>query len=245
MFLFSGVGISSHVWAEEEIIVSAASSLTSVMKAVQKSFEASDANVKLICNFASSGSLLQQIKLGAPVDIYLSASDHFMDRAEKDGLIIKETRTQFAANRLVLIVPAVSPYNELQPDDLKKTAFKRIAIGNPKIVPAGLYAKNALVHAGIREALKDKFIFGNSVRQVLDYTMRGEVDAGFVYATDAIAAGDKVKTVMTIENTGPVNYPVAVTSASGHKAIALKFTRFVKSKKGASVLAAFGFNTLD
>lgn len=117
----------------------------------------------------------------------------------------------------------------------------RVGIGNPDSVPAGRYAKAALTKAGLWESLAPKYIMAESVRQVLDYLARGEVDAGFVYATDAKKGGDKVAVTAIIELDKPVTYPVAVTSGTKNKKGAQAFVDFLKSAEAQKILAARGF----
>lgn len=232
------------VEANEELIISAASSLTGVMKKIEDAFEKESPSNSIVTNFASSGALLQQIKMGAPVDVYLSASTEFMDRAQKERLIIKETRTDFATGRLVLIVPSDSTLSISDINDVLNRKIRKLAIGNTGTVPAGRYVKTALMHSGLWGKIQDKLIISNSVRQVLDYTGRGEVDAGFVYAADTRSTS-KVKTILEINNTGKITYPAAVVSGSKHRRSGIRFIEFLKSDEAHGILAASGFNRVN
>jgi hypothetical protein len=118
---------------------------------------------------------------GAPVDVFASADQVTMDRA--GAFIDPATRADFAGNALVLIMPSDSALALTSPEDLKGEEFKLVAIGNPDSVPVGRYAKGALEAAGLYEPLTPKFVLAETVRQALDYVARGEVQAGFVYAT--------------------------------------------------------------
>jgi molybdate transport system substrate-binding protein len=230
--------------AEEDLIVSAAASLTNAFGEIGKKFEIGNPGVKVISNFAASGPLLQQIEQGAPVDVFASADQTTMDQAQEKNLVLPWTRKDFASNSLVLIVPmeAKNPIKTLE--DLKMKAAARISLGNPETVPAGRYAKEVLMNNGLWEGLLPKFIFGNSVRQVLDYVSRGEVDAGFVFTTDAIQMKDKVRIVLTAEKHKPILYPIAVVAVSQRKELARKFIDFVQGKEGQEILSQFGFGKL-
>ena len=116
-----------------------------------------------------------------------------------------------------------------------------MALGNPDTVPAGRYTQEALTNEGLWEKLSPKFIPADSVRQVLDYVSRGEVDAGFVFATDAAVARDKVQVVATLEKHQPILYPVAVVAATQKKDLAQRFIDFVLSKEGQEILSKYGF----
>ena len=139
-------------------------------------------------NFGASGDLLAQIRGGAPADVFAAAAAKDMDVLEAEGRLLPGTRVDFAANEIVLIVPAASTAGVSSFADLAKPAVARIAIVNPKTGPAGRYAEEVFASAGIADAVRPKLVLAENVRQVLDYVARGEVDAGVVYATDAAIA---------------------------------------------------------
>ncbi|WP_027367978.1 molybdate ABC transporter substrate-binding protein [Desulfocurvibacter africanus] len=224
-----------------ELTVSAAASLTDAFNEIKPLFEAAHHGNTLVMNFAASGPLYKQIEQGAPVDVFASANQKWMNEAEKKGFVAAGTRKDFAANALVLAVPADNPAKIRSTADLEKKGVQRIALGTPETVPAGQYAKQALVKAGKWDALAPKFIYGESVRQVLDYLARDEVDAGFVYATDAAKEREKVYVLSEIELEQPVTYPIAVMADSTHKDLALSFLDFLGSDEGRAILSKWGF----
>jgi molybdate transport system substrate-binding protein len=228
-------------YGDQELIVSAAASLTNAFPAIGQLFEKQHPGTKIIYNFAASGPLLHQIAQGAPVDVFASADQKTMNQAVDKGLIVPASRKNFASNTLVLIAPekSVLPLADLK--GLTTAEIKRVALGNPETVPVGRYSREALTQAGLWEALSPKFIYGESVRQVLDYVGRGEVDAGFVFATDAAIAKGKVKTVAVVQGHQPITYPVAVVAASQKKELARGFVDFVMSPPAQEILSKFGF----
>ena len=119
--------------------------------------------------------------------------------------------------------------------------MKRIAIGVPASVPAGRYAKAALERAALWPAIEAKTIGAQTVRQALDYVARGEVDAGFVYATDAAVLAGKVKVAFVVPTEAPVLYPIAPLAAAGNATAARQFVAYVLSPPGQAVLARHGF----
>ena len=125
--------------------------------------------------------------------------------------------------------------------DLAGAGVQRIALGNPDSVPVGRYAKGALEAAGLWPSVQGKTITTQNVRQSLDYVARGEVDAGFVYATDAQAMPDRVRCAFAVPVAGRIAYPLAVTKASAQPAEAKRFTAFVRSAQGQAILAKHGF----
>jgi molybdate transport system substrate-binding protein len=224
-----------------DLTVSAAASLTDAFNELKTVFAKDHPGVNVTFNFAASGALLAQMEKGAPVDVFASADQKTMDQAAEKKLIDTATRANFAQNALVLAVPADNPAKIKDLTTLTTPAAKRIAIGNPDSVPVGRYTKAALTKAGLWDALAAKLIMAESVRQVLDYLARGEVDAGFVYATDAKQGGAKVKTVAEVPVETPVTYPIAVLSGSAQKKDAAAFVAFVASPKGLEILAKYGF----
>lgn len=226
--------------AETELLVSAAASLTESFKEIARAFAAKNPSVKVRCNFAGSGTLLQQISQGAPADVFAAADQATMDRAEKGGLLLPGSRKDFVGNGLVLIIPAkMTMIAKL--DDLKGAQVQRIAMGNPNSVPAGSYAKAALEKQGLWEMLAPKCVMGISVKQALEYVMRGEVEAGFVFASDAAAAKERVRIAAEIPTQSPIVYPVAVVASSAHQPEALAFVRFLQGDEAQEILARSGF----
>lgn len=233
-------GLSLQAGAQD-LTVSAAASLTNAFQAVARAFENARPGTRVILNFAASGPLLAQIRQGAPVDVFASADQDTMDRAEAAGLLAPGTRADFATNTLVLIVPASAAAVPRDLQALGGAAFRRVAAGTPATVPAGRYTLQAVQQAGLAAALKDKWIYGDSVRQVLNYVARGEVDAGFVYRTDALVEQDKVRVAMTVPTASRVTYPIATVAASKKAALAGEFIAFVRAAQGQALLAQHGF----
>jgi molybdate transport system substrate-binding protein len=231
-----------HAANAAELVVSAAASLTNAFTELVKAYEAAHPETNVVLNFAGSGTLLQQIDRGAPVDVFASADEITMNRAQSRHLVVAETRIDFAHNSLVLIGPSDS---QLQIDGLgalRSNQIHLIAISNPDSVPVGRYARAALKAAGLWDVLMPKYINTQHVRQSLDYVARGEVDVGFVYATDAAVMPDKVRVLRRIATTTPITYPIAVVADSRNKTEAERFIEFVRSAQGESILQRAGFD---
>jgi molybdate transport system substrate-binding protein len=226
-----------------DITVSAAASLREAFTEIGKDFEKANAGTRAVFNFGASGQLLQQISRGAPVDVFASADRETMDRAQAQNLIARDTRVNFVANKLVAVVPVNSPLKVSQLSDLSSSDVQRIGLGTPDSVQAGRYAKEALELAGLWTQLEPKYVFGQNVRQVLDYVARGEVDVGFVYLTDAALLKDKVKVATEAKVKRPILYPIAVVKGGGSEAAARKFVAYVTSDAGQKVLQKYGFAT--
>ena len=224
-----------------DLTVSAAASLTNAFQELGPMFEAANPGTKVQLNFGASGALLQQIAKGAPVDVFASADQETMDQAQRQNLIQVAGRRNFALNALVIIIPTGSSQTLKALADLSQPAYKRVAIGLPASVPVGRYTKSVLEQAGLWSAIEPKMIGAQNVRQALDYTARGEVDAAFVYATDAALMPDKVKVAMRVPTSTPVLYPIAPISGSANLDAAQKFITFVQSPAAQAVLGKYGF----
>lgn len=226
----------------QEIIISAAASLTDAFKDIKPAFESLHPGTEVVMNFGSSGACFRQIEQGAPADIFASANPKWMTKAVQAGLVTPDSETIFAHNSLLLAVPAKNPANISSLDDLKTDRVTSIGLGTPKTVPAGKYAKQALEGLGLWSTFESKYIFAANVRQVLDYLRRGEIDCGFIYATDAKKGGDPVRTIQEIVLKKPVTYPIGILATSTNKDLAKEFITFLTSEKGQHILAARGFS---
>lgn len=238
-FALAALGSTASLAAD--LTVSAAASLTQAFKDLAPAFEARHPGTRLRFNFSASDALLAQIAKGAPVDVFASADQDTLDRAQAQGLLQPGTRRNFASNRLVVITPADSALSPRTLADLGQPAFQRIALGKPEGVPAGRYAKGALQAAQAWAAVAPKAVYATHVRQALDYVARGEVEAGLVYATDAAVQKDKVKVAFTVPTETPITYPVAVVAGSAQAQAAQQFLDFVTSPEAQAVLARHGF----
>lgn len=224
-----------------ELVVSAAASLTNAFKEVAQGYEKAHAGAKVILNFGASDVLLQQIVKGAPADVFASADQKAMDKAVAEKAVRPASRVDFAANQVVLIVPADSKAGIAALEDLTRPDIKRVAYGNPASVPVGRYTKGALEAAGLWDAVQAKSVLAQNVRQSLDYVARGEVDAGFVFATDAAIMPDKVRIAVRVPSQTPVTYPIAITARDAAARQAESFVAYVLSPAGQAILSRYGF----
>jgi len=228
-----------------EIMVSAALSLKAPFEDMGRSFEAKRPGTKVIFNFGASGMLQRQIEGGAPSDIFASASPKEMDSLESGGFLIKGTRSNFAGNTIVLIVPSQSHLRIRSFDDLRKKEIRRIALGNPATVPAGKYAEEVLKNSGLWETLKDRIVLCENVRQVMDYTARNEVDAGMVFRTDASAGKDvEIIAEASEQSHKPVLYVIAAIKGPKNEMLAKEFISLLMSDEGRKILKKYGFRNL-
>ena len=231
-------GFSAHA---DDLIVSAAASLTNAFTALGQSFEATHPNTTVILNFGASDMLMTQMLNGAPADVFASADQIAMDRAIAQKIVTDTSRRDFAKNQVVVIVPSDSQVHMTQLSDLADAAIKRVTYGNPAFVPIGRYAKTALEASGQWANISAKAVLAQNVRQSLDYVVRGEVDAGFVFATDAALVSDKVRVAYRVISSASVSYPIAVSSETRRATTAQAFIDYVLSDSGQVILAKYGF----
>jgi molybdate transport system substrate-binding protein len=224
-----------------DLTVSAAASLTNALRELAPLYEAENPGTKVQYNFGASGALLQQIAKGAPADVFASADQETMDQAQAQGLVKQAQRRNLVSNALVVIVPAAAGAAPKAVADLAQPAYARIAIGLPASVPVGRYTKSVLEAAQLWAAIEPKMIGATNVRQALDYVARAEVDAGFVYATDAALMPDKVKVALTVPTPRPVLYPAAPLAGAPNAQQAQRFVEFLASAKAQAVFARHGF----
>lgn len=239
--LFASLAMLTVTAHAADLIISAAASLTNAFKELGPAFEARNPGSTVVFNFAASDALLTQIAKGAPADVFASADQDAMDRADAQKLLVAGSRRNFVSNSLVLIVPGDSALGIKTPADLTRPAVQRVAIGNPASVPVGRYTQGALAAAQLWDGVKPKAVLAQSVRQALDYVARGEVEAGFVYSTDAAIMKDKVRVVATIPTVTAITYPIAAISGSPNPGGARKFLNFLVTPAAQAVLARYGF----
>jgi molybdate transport system substrate-binding protein len=227
----------------QELLISAAVSMKDAVTELGRTFASRRSGVTVRYNFGGSGELQKQIEAGAPVDLFVSAATRQMDALEQRGLILPSSRRVFARNVLVVIRPAGSPADLARPADLLDPRVRKVTVGNPRTVPVGQYTEESLRALGLWERLEPRLVFAENVRQALDYVARGEVDAGFVYATDVSLRRDRVREAFRPpEDTyGPVTYPVAVIKDSRHPALGQAFIDVLLGADGRAVLRRLGF----
>jgi molybdate transport system substrate-binding protein len=211
------------------LTVYAASSLTEVFEQL-----APDARF----NFAGSDELATQLREGAQADVYAAASPRYPGELFDEGII--DAPVVFATNRLVIAVPSGNPAEIRELDDLA-AADVRLVVGGEG-VPIGDYTRELLGRAGRLDVLERVVSEEEDVKGVLAKVALGEADAGFVYATDAQAAGDDVVAIeLPSELQGRIEYPVAVVRDTGRAEDAQRFVELLRSSRGRAALQAAGF----
>ncbi len=194
--------------------------------------------------FAGSSLLAKQIENGAPADIYLSANPAWMDYLAARGHIDIASRRDLLANSLVVIAPADSPSGDrfdIATDITAALGDRRLAIGDPDHVPAGIYARQALEALGLWPALEDRLIRAADVRVALHLVARGEAPLGIVYASDAMAFdGVRVAAMLAPADSTAIRYAIALVAGRGNQA-ARRFLEFLATPEMAALFSRHGF----
>ena len=227
------------------LTVLAAASLTDVFPRIGAEFTRANPGVTFRFSFAGTDALTAQIEQKVPADVFAGASSKYGDQLAGEGLI--STPRVFCTNTLVLVLPATNPARITSLADLTRPGIKLVV--GAESVPVGSYTRKVLANLDTTygqgydaKVLANVVSNEDSVESVLAKVKLGEADAGFVYVTDAKAAGSQVTTIMPPDEAQAVaSYPIAVVKASAHAAIARRFVDFVLSSSGQATLRAAGF----
>ncbi len=230
--------------AAPPLLVSAAASLSGPLQDLAVPFTRGQGTAPPQFNFGASGLLQQQIQQGAPADVFLSAGARPMDTLERAGLLLAGSRRDLLGNRLVLVVPARAPRRPLDVTGLAGPGVRRIAIGDGT-VPAGDYARQVLAHKGLTAAVAPKLVPLGSVRAVARAVADGNVDAGFVYRSDAVQLGGlRVVATAPVTSHAPIRYSGAVLRSSRQPQLALAYLRSLGSPAARALFRREGFEIL-
>ena len=232
---------SGHGAAQEPptLTVFAASDLTFALKEIALAFEQA-MKVKVTLVFGSTGNLAKQIEHGAPADVFFSANQSFLDNLAAKNAIIPQTRGLYAQGRIVLITAKASGAKVGDLRELLGARVRRVAIANPAHAPYGKAAEEALRTAGLWDALKPKLVYGENIRQALQYVETGAAEAGIVALSVANVPSVHVTPIdPTLHN--PLNQAAAVVSRSARPEMGLAFLQFVNGPAGRVVMKRHGF----
>ncbi|MBT2662556.1 molybdate ABC transporter substrate-binding protein [Bacillus sp. ISL-45] len=224
-----------------ELTISAAASLREVMEEAGQLYMEQNPGIKVVYNFGGSGSLQQQISQGAPVDLFISAAEDKFDYLLSKKLIDQQHSVRLLRNELVMITQKENK-DINSAESLTSVNIERIAMGTTESVPAGMYAKQALLSLHLWEKLEQKVIPAKDVRQVLSYVETGNVDAGFVYKTDALIS-DKIRIIPLNEKAlhDPIVYPVGVVARTQHPNESIDFFNFLNGQEAMNIFKKYGF----
>jgi molybdate transport system substrate-binding protein len=220
--------------------VFAAASLNNALQEAADDFE-NEYGIEVRLSFASSSTLARQIELGAPADVFISANPSWMNYLQKRQLVVDSSRVDLLGNSLVVVAPTGEELSvEVWEEELSTQFDGRLAIADPDHVPAGIYAKQAMVWLGWWNGVEDRLAVAADVRAALVFVERGACQIGIVYATDAMAS-KRIRVLSFLPKTShdPIVYPAAVIKGGSGRA--LELLAFLQSKAAFEVFRSYGF----
>lgn len=223
----------------KQITVAAAADLGPAFEEIGRAFEA-ESRTKVIFSFGSTGMLTQQIENGAPMDVFAAADVSYIDELERKGFIVPGTRAIYALGRITIWTRKTGPLRPQQLAELTRPEVKRIAIANPDHAPYGLAARQALEAAGVWDEVKPKLIYGDNIRQALQFAQTGNVDVAIV-ALSLSLPSDGYWVLIPAELHKPLNQGLGVVKGSAHESDARNFASFVTSAAGRKIMQKYGF----
>jgi len=222
---------------EPEILVFGAASLTESLTDLGRAYEAKT-GTRVVFSFGGSSDLARQIQAGAPADVFFSADTIKMDALEKAGLVRAAGRRQFLSNALVVMVPVDSRARLASADDL--LGLPRIAIADPAVVPAGVYARTWLTSLGLWDRIEPRVVPTLDVRGALAAVESGSIPAAVVYSTDA-AIAKSARVAFRVTKGPQILYAVAPVAASKNPRAAEAFVTYLAGPVGRAEFVKRGF----
>ena len=231
---------STNTAAHEELTVAAASDLTPAFEEISRAFEAPN-KTKVVFIFGSTGMLTKQIENGAPVDVFAAANVSYVDELDKNGLILSDSRAIYARGRITLWTREDSPIRLQGIADLARPEVMRIAIANPDHAPYGLAAKQALESVGIWDRVRPKLVYGDNIRQTLQYAETGNVDVSIV-ALSLSVQGHGRWTLIPEELHQPIDQGLGIIKTTKNEKAARAFIAFIEGPQGQEIMKKYGFS---
>lgn len=237
---FACQGTRAPESAPQQLTVAAASDLTPAFEEIGREFEASD-RIKPVFVFGSTGLLTRQIENGAPFDVFAAANESYIDQLQQKGLTVEGTKTIYARGRITMWTMAESTLKIDKIEDLTSPDVHRVAIANPDHAPYGLAARQALETAGVWAAVQPKLVYGDNIRQTLQFAETGNVEVAIVAVS--LSAQNKGRCVLIPETLHkPILQAMAVIKGTNQEDAARSFNGFVTGSRGREILAKYGFS---
>ena len=225
---------------EQTLLVGAAMSLHDVNQEIQRAFNAAHDNITVEFTHASSGDLQTQIEEGADIDVFMSAAMAQMRNLEEQGLIYGSSRN-LVRNTVALVVPVGSNLGLTSFADLANANVINVGVGD-EAMPIGNFAREVFDSYGILDIVNDKTVFATDVAQIMMWVETGEVDAGIVFGTNAIASeGVELIVIADANRHAPSLNPVGIVADSGNISAAQTFVDFLFSNEAREIFESFGF----
>lgn len=230
---------SSPPATQRQLTVAAAADLTNAFEELAAEFQTSN-GVHVAFSFGSTGMLTRQIENGAPIDLFAAANVDYIDQLQQKGLILNDTKAIYARGRITLWTSKDSGLKVEKLSDLTQREVKRIAIANPEHAPYGMAARDALQRAGVWESVKDKLVYGENIRQTLQFAQTGNVEVAIV-ALSLAQQSDGHWTLIPDNLHKPLDQALAVIKGTQDEKAARDFAAFITGPKGHAILQKYGF----
>lgn len=230
----------SNTNRSQDLTVAAAADLTAAFEEIGREFE-SVHKTKVVFVFGSTGLLTRQIENGAPMDLFAAAHVSYIDQLEQQGLIVSGTKAIYARGRITLWTTADSNLRLQGIADLARPEVTRVAIANPDHAPYGLAARQALESAGIWDGVKPKLVYGDNIRQTLQYAETGNVEVAIVALSLSTQSRGRW-TLIPEELHQPIDQALAIIKTTNNEQAARAFAAFVNGSQGRSILQKYGFS---
>ena len=223
----------------QDLTVAAASDLMPAFEEIGREFESAQ-KTKVVFVFGSTGLLTKQIENGAPMDLFAAANVSYVEQLEQKGLIIPGTKAIYARGGITLWTPADSNLRLLDIRDLARPEVQRVAIANPDHAPYGLAARQALETAGIWERVRPKLVYGDNIRQTLQYAETGNVDVAIVALS--LSTQSRGRWTLIPENLHkPIDQGLAIIKTTKNEPAARAFAAFISGPQGRAIMQKYGF----
>jgi molybdate transport system substrate-binding protein len=223
-----------------KVMVLAAASTTEAVDEVREAFVKLHPGVAVRISFGGSSALARQIEAGAEADMFLSASKQWTEFLAEKQLVAQQRN--LLGNRLVVVVAADSKLEIRKPEDLLQASVKRLALADPKSVPAGIYARQSLEKLNLWKNLQGKVVGAMDVRQALKFVDSGAAEAAIVYATDAaVSKNSQIALALDPKLAEPIQYPLALLKHGADRPAAVALYDFLSSPAAVSIFRRHGF----
>jgi molybdate transport system substrate-binding protein len=224
--------------SDAPLTVAAASDLTPAFEELGREFEKTN-KTKVVFVFGSTGMLTRQIENGAPFDVFAAANVSYVDELDQKGLIIPDSRAIYARGRIALWTTNDSNLRLQGVADLARPEVQRIAIANPDHAPYGLAAKQALQSAGVWDRVQPKLVYGDNIRQTLQYAQTGNVEVAIVALSLSVQSNGRW-TLIPEELHQPIDQGLAILKSTKNEPAARAFAAFVSSPQGKAIMKKYG-----
>ena len=223
----------------QELTVAAASDLMPAFEEIKREFESAGKG-KLVFVFGSTGMLTRQIENGAPMDLFAAANVSYIDQLDQKGLIIPGTKTVYARGRITLWTRPDSNLRFAGVADLGRPEVQAVAIANPDHAPYGLAARQALESAGVWDRVKPKLVYGDNIRQTLQYAETGNVEVAIVALSLSVQSRGRW-TLIPEELHKPIDQGLGILETTKNEQAARAFVSFLTGAQGRAIMQKYGF----